>query len=337
MENKIPVNPYQMEVSQKSNDRIFRGLNPDSFLGDSSQRYFGNSFKKITHHIDEIRVENNVLSAGFSIQWPVNWSKKNGISLQPHIGTLDFFLIATILAETYFKTVKNIDKNRLSGMWIKEFCCKAGNKSIEENKSNCKCELISESRTLGQTEFSLKMLIADATVILKILLPNEGRSVSVIEPVSSCKHASYYSSGYKDAIRDITNIEVDTRCKRVTANYGITHDKNAIYWGMGSMYMPCITFCDLVLVCGQLSQILLYKLDNATRESSSNLLLRNIRCIYSRPISKNTVVSVEVKKTRMVDLKGLLYNCSDLTFNFNDGDLIAECSSAYQPFHTFIK
>jgi hypothetical protein len=322
-----------METYTKCHDTILHGLTPDSFLGDSSHRYFSSNFKRVVHHIDEIKIGHNNILANFSIQWPINWSNKKGISLQPHIGTLDFFLIAVRLAETYFRTVKMMHENQISEMWILEFHCKAGNKCIENSITSCKCQLISEVTEQNETEFILNISISDATIILKILLQAKGiRELSDISQQTFSEHEPYYSACYKEASRDITNIIVNTQEKYVTSKFELKHIDYSIYKGIGSIYMPCITFCDLILACGQLSQILLYQLDDTNRENASNLWLRNIHCVYRKPIKENTNILVKVNKSKIVNLRGSYYNCSDLVFDFNDGDLIAECSSAYQPF-----
>lgn len=49
-------------------DEILEGLTLDSFLGDSSQRYFSSNFKKVFHDMHEIKIENEKLFAFFSIK-----------------------------------------------------------------------------------------------------------------------------------------------------------------------------------------------------------------------------------------------------------------------------
>lgn len=321
-----------MEKLLNCNDEILQDLTLDEYLGDSSQRYFSANYKKTTHYINDVIVKDNILFASVLVQWPADWSKKKGVSLLPHIGTLDFFTISTILAETYFRNVKNSYEHQIREMWIFEFHCKVGNQCIEENRSICKCELASEISKEKQTEFNLKISIANAKVELKILLPNKNKEIfSKIRQQAISEGDSYYYDCYKNASRIITNIKVYTLSKCITASFVLKHANNSIYNGLGSAYMPCVTLCDLVLVCGQLSQIILYQLDNTTREEASNLWLRNIKCVYTSPIKEKSEVSVKLKDSRKVNLKDRIYNCSDLIFNFNDGNLIAECSAAYQP------
>jgi hypothetical protein len=235
-----------MEIIQKSDDGIIQVSTPDSLLGDSSQRYFGSNFKKITHLIDEMKVEKGDLVARCSIQWPESWSKKKDVSLHPHIGTLDFFLIASMLTEAFFKVIGKMDDSQIRGMWISEFHCKVGNKCIESNTHNCKCQLISEilNSTAKQTEFILETSIAGAKVVLKVLAPDRNEKYSF-----DSKQESYYSSCYKEASRDITNIRICPAKKSIVADYKLMHANNFSCNGIGSVHIPCITFCDLVLVC----------------------------------------------------------------------------------------
>lgn len=219
-------------------------------------------------------------------------------------------------------------------MWILEFHCKAGNKCKEKSSILCECLLISEKdiSEKNKTEYILEIKIEDTIIVLKTQLSNTDEKMLLDIEYCGSDSDSYYVEHYKEAIRDMTNIRIQTREKNISANYELKHTGETDYKGIGSDYMPCVTFCDLVLACGQLSQIILYQIDNTTREKASNLWLRNIRCFYRKPIRGSTNISVKVKESKMLRLKGAIYNCSDLVFNFNNGDLIAECSSAYQPF-----
>jgi Pseudomonas avirulence D protein (AvrD). len=307
-----------------------QSFGPESYLGTSSKRYFSDGYKDIQHDFDNIRIEEEKLCANLVLKWPEKWSEKKGISITPHIGTLDFFLASTILVEQYFQAMDKEFVKIISKMWIAEFTCRTGNKCLEQQSTPCVCRLLSTKEINGKIHYSFEVLISTTTVCIKIISPYNSTSTSFAS-IFAIQTNSYYFDQYKNAERRISDINVQVSKKSISARYELIHTRNSSFYGLGSSYMPCLTFCDLVLSAGQLTQILLYNMDNTSREESSNLWMRKIHCIYNKPITTDTQMSVFVNKTNMVKMKTGIYNCSDLTFDFSNGDLIAHCSSAYQP------
>lgn len=319
-----------MDITSFSNESTIFGPDPEFFLGESSTRYFSANFKKINHNLQNVRIDQDQLLADFEIEWPEIWATKKGVSLKPHIGTLDFFLTSIQLVETYLFIVKNKEKSQINNMWISEFSCKAGRECIEKKLFPCECQLLSEVSTNNQTTFVFEIKICTAKIVLTILSSPKETSFCNKKISAFYDMKSYYSLNYKYAFRNITNIYLNLQQSFISADFELVHYNDIFYNGIGCNHMPCITFCDLVLAAGQLSQILLFRLNNITREEASNLWLRNIRCLYKSPITDKTNVVVKIKKTREIPLKGAVYNCTDLIFDFNNGSLTAECGSAYQ-------
>jgi len=319
-----------MESSTITNVNTLQSSGPEKYLGTSSKRYFSDGYKNIQHHFSNIRVEKEELLTDLVLKWPQNWSEKKGIAITPHIGTLDFFLASVLLVEKYFQSINKEFTKRINEMWIAEFVCKSGNKCLEQQSTPCLCRLLSNKEVDNKIHYLFEVFVGSTIIHLKIISPYHSLTASFktsfIEQTDS-----YYSNHYKGAERIISNIKVQPVDKYIFADYELKHVQHPTFHGLGSDYMPCLTFCDLVLCAGQLTQILLYNIDNTNREESSNLWMRKIHCVYNKPIATNTQVSVSINKTNMLKMKSGIYNCSELTFNFNNGDLIAHCSSAYQP------
>jgi hypothetical protein len=320
-----------MDTFTTNCEKSLHGYDADFFLGPSSKRYFGTGFKKTEHGFLNLRKEEECLFADLMINWPETWAEKKGVNVTPHIGTLDFFLASVTLVEEYFSIVREISIKQMNHMWISDFICKTGNKCIEQNNLSCSCRLIFEECNSSKTIFVFEIKIGDTCVSLSIDFPNNLSPMYYKSP-QLLEQRTYYSQGYKCADRRISNIKVDFNRKSITADYALRHQDNLTYYGIGAEYMPCITLCDLILIAGQLTQILLYSLDGTSREASSNLWMRKIHCSYKKPIVTDPEVLIEIRKSTNINMKGEMYHCSDLRFDFNNGYLIADCSSAYKPF-----
>jgi hypothetical protein len=316
--------------SINANVNTLQSSDTGRYLGASSKRYFSDGYKDIQHSFSNIRIEKKELLADLILEWPEKWSEKKGVAITPHVGTLDFFLASAILVEKYFQPMNKEFIKRVNKMWIAEFVCKSGNKCLEKQSIPCLCRLLSKEKMDNKIHYLFEVLVANTIVRLKVVSPYHSLTSS-FDPFFAAQTDSYYFNEYKGADRIISSINLMPSEKYISADYELRHNQDSSFHGLTSDYMPCLTFCDLVLCAGQLTQILLYNLDNISREESSNLWMRKIHCVYNKPIPMNSQVSVSINKTNMVKMKSGIYNCSELTFNFNNGDLIAHCSSAYQP------
>lgn len=310
------------------------GDGADYFLSSSTKRYLSSGFKRTRHFIRITSIDKERLTADLFINWPNSWSEKKGDQLKPHVGTLDYFLFSERLVETYLKYVSHIKDYDISQMWIKYFSFKAGSECIDTNSFKSSCILKSDRIENGYLIYQFEISISNANVNLAIQLP-QNTVKNEIESFSE-KHLTedsyYYFDGYKRALRNISNISIDTQKKLLSANYELKHFEDATFYGIGEKFMPAITFCDLMLGAGQLSQVLLYEMDHTNREKASNLWLRRVHSIYNKPIYNNAVIKIIIEQSKSIKLKGLNYTCADIVVTFNNDVLIANCNFAYQPF-----
>jgi hypothetical protein len=110
---------------------------PDYFLGPSEKRYFGSTYKKTEHIITNLIVRGNRLYGDLIVQWPQVWSQKGGGYLTPHVGTLDFFVVATRFVEHHMGMVDDRSTEHIERTWMSNFFCKAGSRFIESYPYFC--------------------------------------------------------------------------------------------------------------------------------------------------------------------------------------------------------
>lgn len=304
----------------------------DYYLGPSEKRYFGQNYKKISHNISGLNVSNNCISGNLSIIWPDCWAEKKGKNIVPHIGTLDFFVIAIRFVELYIYYVDNKSMEEMNSMWISHIKCQS-NKCIEKSNTKCSCSLLSTSYCSGVIAREYEVLVDNAKVylILESCEEKVPSSPSKSNLLDDTCNKSYFSEKYKSYSLVLKNIELNLNESFVYADidsdiFNIWEKHN----GLTQAYMPCFTICDLVVAAGQLSQILLLNKSGIARDDSYNLWMRQIICRYNTPINCCAKLKVSIIKSKILNVKGLYYNSVDLCFNFNNGDLVTECKSAYQ-------
>jgi avirulence D protein (AvrD) len=85
----------------------------DELLGDSHTRFFGSGFRRVRHAIVNVEIspQGRGVSAVARIAYPAAWSTKKDRELQPHLRTLDAFIIGVQLCEAYIRTVYGLGDN----------------------------------------------------------------------------------------------------------------------------------------------------------------------------------------------------------------------------------
>lgn len=341
---------YMIETTLQPDDVValngkrIVGHDPDYFLGPSEARYFGSTYKKTEHTIDNLFIQNELLIGDLNVIWPSLWSQKSGKVITPHLGTLDFFIVATRFVELYLKMVENREQTIIERIWVSDFFCKAGSRFIENSDVPCSCYKTSEIREDFVLKSTYEIKIDNSLIRITTIHFNEkddekSSSLSNIGAVSSIASLydgqmngiSYFTEGYRLLERKISNIIIDEENRIICSDLElIGWGQMEHYGGLGVSHMPCISFCDLVLTTGQLSQILLFHLSGTNRDESSSLLLRSISCKYTTPIPPKTTVKATLLKSEIIKIKDVYYNSADLAFDFNNGDLIAESKTVYQ-------
>lgn len=327
-----------------SKENIIHYPSPEEFLGANSKRYFSSNYKRITHEITNLIIQDHALIGYLNIKWPNLWAEKAGRKLKPHVGSLEFYVIAVQFIEHYMTIVDNIKKDCVNRIWVEDFVSKAGNEAVEESSNiPCICKKSSqthEGNTVKSTfvvdigKASIKLTIRYETCIERKCLSscNNASCVSIDSILNAKKNQlSYYSLGYKVPMHKITNIEVNKETESITADVELINSELAnSFAGISSLFQPCFTYCDIILITGQLSQILLFTLDNLTRENASNLWMRSVNCKYNTPIIDTANFKLSVKEFKKINTAGSEYRTTTLFLDFGDGKMTSICKFAYQ-------
>lgn len=325
-------------------DHILFIDSPDIILGSARNRYFGFGYKNTIHFINNCEIKGNILIADLHIIWAKLWSKKQGSYTAPHVSSLDFYVVSMLLAENYLRLHGNIKESCIKRVWVENFYCKAGSGAIEEDTIPCSCRKIYQSQNKDLIVYSFKIFIEKVVIILKINQPRcnsfKRTCLSICnnhEEISTGSYSllndklNYYSSVYKKLDRVVSNILINKETREIRANINILNwTCYDIIRGTGSEYMPYTTFGDLILIAGQMTQMLLFSLYNITRDTASNLWLREIKCNNAKKVSSQTTACVSILSSNVILVQGKHFQNLLLSFHFGNSELIAECKAAYQ-------
>jgi hypothetical protein len=270
----------------------------DSILGDAKERYFSNGFRNIDFEYTNINIARNSISCKLLFKTKDTWSKKLNHSLKPHLGTVEYFVISVLMSEILLKTVEGLSDEDISGAWVIDFCIKTRpNNNLEAELINVNACVINSS-AINNRDWQYKKIISieiDTISVTLIINHNSSQNISKINKSFYYDYASFiknynqniYTYGYKCSYHTIKNIELNCIDQEATSNIELRHKYlNVKYNGLGSKYLNANLISDHILVTGQLIQVLLYELDNITREESNNLWLRELHVSYPTPLIK---------------------------------------------------
>ena len=253
------------------------------FLGAEESRYFSKGFRAFSYDYQMINIEDKSL-VGLVIV-----SIRNGdfdcCKATGHIGTIEYLAISSSICELILKLRYGLSSNEIANAWI---CgCKVKlNKSIDIDKQTIipiSCYVNDpylENNSVNGHKSSFEIHIGESVV--KMIVDHGLISSKHMDTTNQNNSGiDLYKDGYKFRTHLIENIRISLDKMCCFASIGI-RDMSKQLSGIGANYKTTI-LTDIINVSGQLSQILLYKLENMERHQAGNLWLRELSINYPKP------------------------------------------------------
>ncbi|MCC3312543.1 AvrD family protein [Nocardia africana] len=277
----------------------------DTVLGDRTGRFFGEGYKRIGHEIFDITVDPRPdgpkLSAVAGVRYPLDWSQKSTRVLTPHLSSIDcsifgYRLLAVILREC------GVSDADISRCWMPFVQFSSGTVATENLD-----RFPIEAAVTGSTANSLTIagsfgstMALEAVVALPTppRFPAPGPARRVAEPVGGYSHGPVY--GRSQYLRDI-RLDGEGTC--ASAEFALSlGDSGAAGTGVADFYQPSITLVDATVILAQLSQVVLYELDNIARKDSETLWMRRMTARAEAPPPPYTPGSATTRMARSMIL-----------------------------------
>lgn len=260
---------------------IIRIKNAEQILGCKEERYFSAGYKKVSCELSNCRFTDDRLTACLKLGWGKNWSIKKGKETDQHMGSIDSSLVAIRALELFLATKYNLSRDQISSCLIRriEFKTKPCPQSLNQGHD---VELTSIQSFFDKENLLLrrfKVLVKNFCFMIDLelsskfnilVLHDEKITQGMAYPVS------YYNVGYKSTSVDIENVFLNLETSSIVAKSTITHSVPIEKHGLGMTHLKLLTFVEYLSIAGQLTQMLLYKLENITREESNNMWVRSL-------------------------------------------------------------
>ncbi|AGB83998.1 AvrD [Serratia sp. FGI94] len=274
--------------------------NIDDYLGDGEHRFFGMGYRRVSYEIENISVsfkkkqgDEHKLTADLSVTYPVDWSKKKSGNLTPHLSSVDVIILTARFCEVMLSQCYLYSPSENARTWIKNIKLKAGT-SAQEDLENIPV-VMKMKTTSGDKEneevlssvFECKIGKMLARCEVEHLNKDAAYQDTVYPSLSTLFDApqkKYYGDLFKVRGQRLTNIRYDRATQQVISEVKLTiPDGNQPTVGIEGAWQPMVTFVDCFVSHLQLSQILMYELDNIARADSETLWMLQTEISASSP------------------------------------------------------
>lgn len=302
-------------------------LNIDDLLGASHQRYFEAGYKQVKHNIEDIHIDpnSNNFDAFVRIDYPSSWSKKKtSKELTPHLSTIDVFVIAAQMCDVFMNHCYDFSEGASKQAWLRALTVKAAKESVLDlSHIPLSGQLVKSVKTdtslngyisefeLSLGGFSLNLEVDHSP--LDSQCSNAPITFSSLNEMLGSDRATFYGEQYAN----ITNhIYLDQIASTEIIGH-ICIEKMAAYnpcSGLGAAYSGCHNPLNLMICAAQISQVLVYQIDQLSRENTKNLWMRSIKVFCPHPLIKGGgfPIKVETKKTRLINKGGESWRMAEL-------------------------
>ncbi|WP_371616943.1 AvrD family protein [Streptomyces sp. NBC_00454] len=271
----------------------------DDFLGASETRFFADGFRKIRQRVSQLRIEQadgtGTVRATAGVHYPTDWSKKDETALRPHLSSIDALLVAVQLGEAFLTHAHGLDGVQRRAMWLRRFVMKAGS-APQENLEAFDATAV-HVETVPGVDSPLVSVFDCQVGSIKVRTEiaheafGEHRGASPgpafhqhLDDLLGEAAGRHYGEGYKLSRSTVGDVLLDLPEGRVEATAKVVHPGGPEgSQGLGGDHHASLSMFDALTVLAQLGQVLLYRLDGITRQTSNTLWLREVTISCDRP------------------------------------------------------
>jgi Pseudomonas avirulence D protein (AvrD). len=295
------------------------------FLGKEETRYFSNGFRFMDYKYGNLYFENQEISCDLNIE-------NKMVSKKDHLGAIEYVSIASTLCEYLIMSLFSLTEVDVANSWI--FSCSMKICScthIDKNqglKIWCKMlEVYEDASSINGYKSKYEVLIGRSCIKIGVDHPMNKPIVNHEIAARKIEQRGMYVTGYKERKHIIRDVNYSTEDKVCTASLWI-EDYFDCRKGLGAGYRAFIV-PDIINISGQLSQVLLYKLENMVRAEANNMWLREFSIIYDKPyVETHCVGMVVFSRFDEIILNGEKWR--SVFFNCKIGDITAQFKIAHK-------
>jgi len=298
----------------------------DAVLGDRAGRFFGEGYKRIDHRIFDITLGGDAqgrphLSAVAGVAYPLDWSRKSTRVLEPHLSSIDCAIFGYRLLAVLLRECCGLTEAEITRCWMPYVQFSSGTTATES--------LDEFPITVTVTEMSDASLTltgalgSSMTLEATVALPNAPRPCSRELRTVHEHGGGYYDGPVYQRGQYLRDLVVTEDIGTVAAAIQLTETESPTgLVGVADAYQPCACLVDTTVILAQLSQVLLYQLDNIARRDSETLWMRRMTArAATPPASIPTTAATRMVRSMVLTFGGGPWRISTWEAEFADCEI----------------
>ncbi len=305
----------------------------DDLLGPSGGRFFGEGFRRVEHAVSQVRLGlletgRFGLSGEASLSYPSSWSTKNsGSELRPHLSTVDAFVLAVQMIDVLLVKHLGLSPNERAAAWLAAVEFRSGTTPVEALEDvRMYASIVSTTRARNPLDGPYQSVVdaAVGTIKMKLVVCHDvalhsarAETFSDVDAVLGPREERFYGDGYKKHVHRIGRVRFDDPCTSAVARVQILRDGTRQYPNdLGGAYRPSVSILDCIIAQAQISQALMYKLDDIDRSETNTLWMRKVTIRARTPLRSLDAAfdsRTVVESSRLLSLDGGVYRSTEFS------------------------
>lgn len=308
-------------------DQTLRYGSIDDYLGPSHGRFFGSGFRRATYRVDDVVVkagggDQDGAQATVNVAYPADWSRKvDNVDLRPHLSTMDMFVLGAALGEAHLTHAYGLDDAMRQLAWLRKVTLRAGTVPQEDLTDldgtarliRTTADATADGSFVSVYDCRIGAMRARCEIVHPIARTDVGDGkYASLEQLLGEPEERYYGDGFKSRQHQVRDVRVDLAALSASAKADVEPVLGSIepLKGLGGGYQPAWSMLDCFVVCLQLSQIMMYELDQVRREDSNTLwMLKTVlECARpQQPLAGAAQFRAAISEKHLVPLNGGLW------------------------------
>ncbi|ROP41814.1 AvrD family protein [Saccharothrix texasensis] len=312
-----------------SRSRIGSGEPIDALLGARDRRYFGNGFRQGVVRLRRagrsfgVGGDSRFVGLG-TVGYSAPWSVKASGPQNPHVSTIDAYLLAISAASSLLGPRGTGADQPLGAAWVRRCAIKAGGAPIEDGLDRIP---VSATWAHASTDPAARVLQVSVTVGSMLVTVDVDPGGGVRAPSAVDRPRTY-----RTTVSDLVDVEVAPGSAEVSAtvHYSTGQGEEDLFQEIESRYPESLTFAEAFADMLQLGQVGLYAMDGLARADSDTLWMRNTLFEATspfRPRVQGDRVTAEIRSPRVVTMRGRRWRIA--TLRSRRASMALSCSVAH--------
>ncbi|MHC8949756.1 AvrD family protein [Sphingobacterium hungaricum] len=283
----------------------------DRYLGDHNERYFSEGYKFFNFDLFELAVLDDEIAGKIKCNYSGPVRPRMEV---PHLGSIEYTAIGFLIAEQALAQLLGLSAYEINRSTLRTLSIHIKQSILlNENDFEVPFRCLHSRTNLDVEVLNIRSSCFNISIgYVSINLSVDYPRPSLFSNVKPCEFFSQtdilFINGYKNRRIGLFALKPDFNSETIEAT--VSHPKSNLHTTQGiSSFSDVLVPTDLLVVTGQLMQVLLYGLLKINRVDCPNIWLRSMNVHFGKPIQRKTYHSeIHFNQRNQLENKGIKWH-----------------------------